>query len=106
MLNTPIGAFSYKSMKPECFFGYQLESAGDVFFKIAKPEKAILDLLYFQPELNRIEQFDALRINFFESKEKVSAEQMTDYLYLLKSKSLDQRAGLLIKYLQNNDGLK
>ena len=40
---TPASVFSYRSIKPELYFGYQLVSFGSFHFKIAEPEKTILD---------------------------------------------------------------
>ncbi|GFP20172.1 hypothetical protein HKBW3S03_01673 [Candidatus Hakubella thermalkaliphila] len=41
------GLFIYRSLKPELFFGWQEVEVGErQFYKIAKPEKALVDFIY------------------------------------------------------------
>lgn len=56
-------AFSYRAVKPELYFGYEIEAAGGKGFKIARPEKAVLDYLYLNPRLRSEADFDSLRID-------------------------------------------
>jgi predicted transcriptional regulator of viral defense system len=105
-LDTAIGTFSYKSIKPECFFGYQLEQIGKVYFKIADPEKALIDLLYCYPDIKQEHQIAALRLNFFECKDKVTSERLQEYIALIGSKALTKRVDLLIKYLKSHDAIR
>ena len=44
---TAIADFSYRTIKPELFFGYDIVNDGRRCFKIACLEKAILDYFYF-----------------------------------------------------------
>jgi len=57
---TPIGEFSYRKIKPELFFGYDIVGYNGKSFKIASIEKAILDYFYFNPHIS---EFESLRIN-------------------------------------------
>jgi hypothetical protein len=46
------GILSYKSIQPAYFFGYQINEPEKSFkYKIANFEKAVLDYLYFHPEI-------------------------------------------------------
>jgi len=48
---TPFGRFEYRHMKPELFYGYRSEDVGaGQTAMIAEPEKALLDLVYLQPD--------------------------------------------------------
>lgn len=49
---TPIGVFSVHHSEPDFFYGYELDSSG--WAKIAVPEKALLDILYFSPTKSRL----------------------------------------------------
>lgn len=49
LLSTPVGQFAYRHVKPSWFFGYEeLEVAGGRAL-VARPEKALLDLVYLSP---------------------------------------------------------
>jgi predicted transcriptional regulator of viral defense system len=45
-LSTPIGEFSYRHVKPSWFFGYEELEVGGGRALVARPEKALLDLIY------------------------------------------------------------
>jgi len=47
LFTTENRAFSYKTIKKEAYTGYFLEKKSDRSFYIAKPEKALVDYLYF-----------------------------------------------------------
>ncbi|HVY53320.1 MAG TPA: hypothetical protein VHA13_02255 [Gammaproteobacteria bacterium] len=47
---TPIGSFSIHHLQPSFFFGF--ETIGQI--KMATPEKALIDLLYFSPANSRL----------------------------------------------------
>jgi predicted transcriptional regulator of viral defense system len=49
---TPIGTFSIHHVRPDFFFGYELDETGRV--KIASPEKALADIFYFSPTKTRL----------------------------------------------------
>ncbi len=59
-----IGTFQYRSIKTSLFFGYQLlQGDSRKSFRMASPEKAILDFLYFRHDIKDAIQFSALRWN-------------------------------------------
>lgn len=58
-IKTTLGNFIYYKFKKELFFGYQVVKIGESFFKIAFPEKALLDFFY----LNKIKSVDDLRLD-------------------------------------------
>ena len=102
---TPLGNFSWLHLKPDLFFGYQLEAFGDFRFKVADPAKALLDLIYLRPALTDAAHFHELRLNFFELREKFSAADFEGYLSIFNAKSLNNRAKSLLKFLIENDAI-
>lgn len=101
--NTTTGNFSYKSMRNDLFFGYQLEVFRDFRIKIADPAKAILDLLYLFPVLNDESHFHELRLNVSEIDEKLNRSDFENYLTIFDNRSLTSRAKKLLKFLDNHD---
>ncbi len=102
---TPLGNFSWLHLKPALFFGYQLEALDDFRFKVADPAKALLDLIYLRPALSDAAHFHELRLNFFEIREKFSAADFERYLSIFNSKSLNNRAKALLKFLLEHDAI-
>lgn len=100
-LKTDIGQFSYASIKPDLFFGYRLESFGQHNFRIAEPEKALLDFFYNNPLINDTNSFYELRINRDSFLEKVSISKLNGYLKLFKNKSLELRIMKFIEFVTN-----
>lgn len=59
-----LARFRFRTVKPEAFFGYELvpaRSGGRI--KIAGPGKAVLDLLYLDPDLRSGTDFESLRLD-------------------------------------------
>ncbi len=64
---TPLGDFEYRHIKSEFFYGYDLievEEKQAAF--VAKPEKALLDLLYLWPSSDSTEYLQELRLQNLE----------------------------------------
>jgi predicted transcriptional regulator of viral defense system len=98
---TPIGVFGYQNFKPSLYFGYKLLSFGKFQFKIAEPEKAILDYLYLHPDVNTDEHLFELRLNTFEMKEQINIDTLNNYCELIGSKLLSNRVKTFIKFIEN-----
>ena len=87
---TEIGAFFYQSIKKELFSDFSLVKDGDFAFSIARPSKALFDLLYFKTRQfrgltqNDVEfLIDELRIDMSEME-----EDERGHFYLLLKKQL------------------
>ena len=102
-LSTEFGSFSYFSLKESLMFGYDLVFSKDQKYKIkiAFPEKAILDLLYLNPNIDSMEEFSELRLNTEVYREKVKPDVITHYLELFSSKILTKRVNSLMEYMNN-----
>jgi len=48
-LETPLGIFEFRHIKSNLLFGYHMIDLGGQNALVATPEKALLDLIYFQP---------------------------------------------------------
>jgi len=103
---TLVGAFSYRSIKPSLFFGYQLQPlASDRFLHqqclVALPEKALLDFLYLNHLMNSQLDFSFMRFNKQEIKAECNLQTLQEFITRFNSKALTKRATLFIKWLTN-----
>lgn len=96
---TPVGHFSYRSIQPRLFFGYQPVKSGNAGFNIAEPEKTLLDFLYFHPEVSQTPDFEGLRLNKEEINKRINMNRLDTYLALIGSPTLEKRWRSLEKYL-------
>ncbi len=101
--NTKYGNFTYRKIKNSYFFGYSLITKENFVIKIAEPEKAILDYLYFHSDISDLNSLSELRLNQYEIKEKLDTKKFDKYLALFNNKSLNKRAKLFIKFLEHAD---
>lgn len=97
---TPIGHFGYRNIRESLFFGYQIRPVGSFFYKMADPEKALLDFFYLNPSLNADSHFEGLRLNFLEIKRSVDFQKWDQYLDLIDSASLGKRAKIFKKFIE------
>lgn len=96
---TDFGEFIYRHIKPQLMFGYQLISYDGQNFKIAEPEKAILDYFYLNADLNAAEDFDGLRFNGNEFREQTDKDKLQSYLITFGNKRLEKRFNKFLKYI-------
>jgi len=96
LFQTPVARFSYRQIKPELFFGYNLLPGG---VKVAYMEKAILDYLYINPLIRTEEDYASLRINGEELLSRLDEERFSSYLRRFDQKRLSIRAQHLLDWL-------
>ncbi len=94
---TPLAHCMYQSVKKKLFFGYQLLSHPNGAVRMANPEKAVLDYLYLNPAIKKIEDIEALRWNI-PVLQQLNWPLLTGYLQLTGSRNLYKKTGLLKKY--------
>ena len=92
--DTPCGNFTYRHLKKSLFFGYKLVRFQNNVFKIAEPEKALLDFLYFT-RLNTHDEIDSLRINKGVFEDVIDLNKLALYQKLFNSKVLAKRVNSL-----------
>ena len=99
LFDTQFGIFSYQSIKNELYFGYEIIENNNRPFALATPEKAILDYLYLHSEISSIEDLEGLRFNREMVNNRVNREKFDTYLNQFNNLELNNRAKLLLKYL-------
>ena len=91
------GEYNYKSIKQELMFGYVLKPIGDGrTLQIARPEKALLDLIYLYPFYNSIQELGNLRLDEDFLHEEVDLRLLDEYTSRYKSKTLEKRIKMLL----------
>jgi predicted transcriptional regulator of viral defense system len=93
-----LAEFRYRTVTPRLFFGYDLAAAGARRAKVARPEKAVLDLLYLNPRLRTEADFDSLRFDGEMLFQLVSEEKLRAALARFKQKALVERAERFLSY--------
>lgn len=88
---TSLGTFSYRHLKPELMFGYRLVEVAGQRFKMAEPEKLLLDYMYLNTELKSANDFESLRINQAELRTLLNEPRLSEYLTLFENKALEKR---------------
>lgn len=101
VFKTPIAEFSYRTIKPSLFFGYDLVSYGNKHMKIASMEKAILDYFYLNPSIKRGSDFASLRINRDLFLEKAQEERLYEFTDKFAKKTLAKRIQSFLRFLEN-----
>jgi len=93
-----IGSFTYRSLVEKLFTGFDYKP----FLKgrtilMAKPEKALLDLLYLNAYYNSEKDMLELRLDNDMLKETLDVNSLLKMLINYENKSLERRVGLLLK---------
>lgn len=91
------GTFSYKSVHSGLMFGYDLKPIADGrTVQLARPEKALLDLLYLYPFYASEKELEELRLDEDFMQEDFDLQRMEEYLDQFKNKALEKRVKILI----------
>jgi predicted transcriptional regulator of viral defense system len=102
LFENPFGTFSYKTIKPELFFGYETKTLrDDRTMLISKPEKALVDLLYLYPGYDSEEELEGLRLDEEIMHELIDEDLLQAYVARYRSNALKRRTALLIKTVLN-----
>ncbi|KKT74108.1 MAG: hypothetical protein UW70_C0066G0002 [Candidatus Peregrinibacteria bacterium GW2011_GWA2_44_7] len=99
---TPIATFSYRRMKPGLLFGYRLESFRNQKYKIAEMEKAVLDYLYINSDVNDEAAFEGLRFNGEAFLAKADMGKLLQYADAFKNKRLRKRLDDFLEFLKRS----
>jgi len=99
-LETPIGNFQYHSIKESLFFGYKLVDTNSAVYKIAEPEKALLDFLYLRSDLRNENDFAELRLNVEIYHKLIDQNKLKRYLEAFHSPTLKKKINKLNKVLK------
>jgi len=94
-----LASFSYQHVKTSIFFGYRLDKITGQNYKIAEPEKAVLDYLYLHPSMSDQANLSEWRFNADEFRTRIDKNKFYDYLKRFNNQSLDSRVKKLIKHI-------
>jgi len=94
------GRFQYRSVKSDLLFGYEVvEISQHKKYKMAKLEKAVLDYLYLNPEINHVNDFEGLRWNKDQLQSELDNGLFKTYLSIFNKNALRDRVIMLKAYL-------
>lgn len=89
IFKTPFGSFNYRHLKEALFWGFKIEGERPFLYKIAYPEKALLDYLYLNPEMTNYSSFPQdYRFNLRD----LDWLRMKSYVRIFKNKRLKKAA--------------
>ena len=99
--DTGLGRFSYRHIKPELMFGYEVRTVGDDRYDIADMEKTVLDYLYFHPDMLEDADFSGWRFNGHEFKSRADMAKFKRYEAAFHNKELSKRVSAFISYIDH-----
>lgn len=91
------GSFTYQSVQPHMFFGYEVKKYDLYNVMMASPEKAIIDMFHIFPVYNTAEDMAQLRFDKAVLKENLNSVKLDEFLCRFGSKVLTRRIGLMKK---------
>ncbi|MDA3890763.1 MAG: hypothetical protein PF517_03760 [Salinivirgaceae bacterium] len=94
-----VGNFTYNTLGASRFFGYRLVQNELFTFKIAEPEKALLDFLYLKSYITTMEDILGLRLNKITLKHDFDFQKFYNYANLFNSKVLLLRVDLIREFI-------
>lgn len=101
LFDTVIGRFSYASIKPALFFGYRIVTKDGYGIKMAEPEKALLDFVYFHPKALNEDDFDSFRFNLPQMRTDIKIEHLEAYSTLFSSPTFERRLSIIKKMIDH-----
>lgn len=100
-ISNPIGNFYYKKISGKLFTGFELKKSVYLekrFVRLASPEKALFDLVYFRSDMKEKNDFDSLRL---ELDKNFKVNEIKKYLKLVTALRIRKRIINLIEYLDD-----
>ena len=101
--STGLAEFRFRTVSPNFFFGYELVPVRGRRVKIARPEKAVLDLLYLDPDLRDAPGFEGLRIDRDRFSRAVSVRAMRTAATRFGRRGFSARVERFLEYLRGAD---
>ncbi|MDD5508699.1 MAG: hypothetical protein PHD25_10320 [Bacteroidales bacterium] len=93
----PAGYFTYQTIQPAFFMGYEPRKISDVTILFATPEKALIDLFYLYPEYNDPDEIENLRLDGQMMLGSLHKANLLHYLDEMKIQSLTRRIRLMLE---------
>lgn len=98
---TSLATFSYQKIKAKNFNGYKMVKFNNHEFKIASPEKALVDFLYLRADLDKMNAIEGLRLDRDEILEQIKFAALDSIAVSFGSRALLERVDLLKECLLN-----
>lgn len=96
------GIYSYRKIKPEFYFGFETVEIDGRSIQMANPEKALIDFLYFNANLNSLSKLTSIAWNI-QALAQLDWKKLSSIQLMIGSKALDRRMDLLKKGLKMTD---
>ena len=101
VFQTDVGDFIYHTIQPRLLFGYKLVNYRGKRFKVAEPEKALLDYFYINTSIRSDDDFAGMRIGKDQYFAQVNEAHLMVYLNEFQQKSLAKRVKNFMRYMKN-----
>lgn len=101
VFETELGDFIYHTVRPRLLFGYKLVNYSGKKFKIAEPEKALLDYFYLNTSIQSKDDFAGMRIGKDQYFAQVDETRLVAYLNEFQQTSLAKRVRNFMRYMKN-----
>lgn len=102
VFDTPVGRFSYRSIKREAYFGYYLMVSDNRELRVAEAEKAVLDFLYLNPKYDDEAAFAQWRLNMAGFIQQIDREKLRRYMTLFTNRALSLRVNKLLTFIDRH----
>ena len=94
------GVFAYRTIKPGYMIGYRvIETSPRFKFKIASLEKALLDYLYLNSEIQTTADFEGLRWNRDQLQTLLDRSVFRAYVNIYNKRAMENRVNQFMEYL-------
>jgi len=100
-LETPLGIFEFQHIKTNLLFGYQMTDLGDQEALVATPEKALLDLVYFQSGGESAKYLHALRL---QNLDRLNLDRLKKQTEVFASPKMRAATKNLLQLIQDETG--
>lgn len=101
VFKTNLGDFIYHTIRPRLLFGYKLVDYNGRRFKVAEPEKALLDYFYINTSIKSQDDFAGMRIGKEQYLTHVDERRLVAYLNEFRHKSLAKRVKSFMEYVKH-----
>ncbi len=100
-IQNSLGFFYYRKITGKLFTGYALMKNvnSSKMFRMASPEKALFDLVYFRSDLKKSEDFESLRLSL---PADFKIKEIEKYANVVIASQIKNRLNKLIKYLYDD----
>ncbi|MEE8525188.1 MAG: hypothetical protein V3T72_14725 [Thermoanaerobaculia bacterium] len=97
--DTPLGSYSFRHLQEALISGFELKEVGDgLRAYVAKPEKALLDLVYLTPDADSDAYLEELRL---QNLEQLSGDELTRLAGTIGKPKLQRAAEKILRLAED-----